>query len=394
MKKQLFFVVILIALLSKVHAQTLKTGVLVIGNNNTAIAAGLQSAISGVPTTILLQAEAFDITPIESEFSSGIQATFLKKIQEIKQIKENNQSFIFNTQTANEILKTWTDSIKNLSIIRNVFWTKASRSGSNWSFKLSNGATIKPKVLINPGDLKLNEALKITAPINNWTTLDYNNTIYRTSIVGGAHATIFSMYQFFVPQQENLIWISDTKSMLLGQAGGATAAYAAFFGTKTSLSNLKTIQGELINYKLNLIPFADIKQPDTNWKAIQFVGVTGVLKAEITGATANFSPNKLVSTAEIKQPIKDLYYKAQLWFDDNQNPQMTIGSTIDMVCYVGNKAMVSTKKEIEKKWKTAYQFKTELDLNRPINRSEFAVLVQDYMPPFNVNVDKDGKVVR
>ena len=394
MKKHLFFVVILMALLSKMQAQTIKTGVLVIGNNNTAVAAGLQAAISGVPTTILLQADSFHITPGDHTLNSGIQATFLQKIRNVKQIKDSLQTPVFNSQTANEVLKAWMDSLKNLSIIRNVTWVKAERSGKNWSFKLSNGSTLKPKVLINPGDEKLNNSLKVSITKNGWTVLDYNNTIYRTSIAGGPNATLFSMYQFFVPAQENLIWISDAKNMLLGQAGGATAAYAAFFNTKSSLSNLKTIQGELINYKLNLIPFADIKHTDSNWKAIQFVGVTGVLKADINGVIANFSPNKLVSTLEVKQPINDYFYKAQIWFDDYTNSQMTIGSTIDMVCYIGNKAIVSTKKEIEKKWKTAYQFKTELDLNRPINRREFAVLVQDYMPPFNVNIDKEGKVVR
>lgn len=394
MKKHLFFVVILMALLGKVKAQTIKTGVLVIGNNNTAVAAGLQAAISGVPTTILLQADGFDISTSDNGLCSGIQATFLQKIRNAKQIKDSLQTPIFNSQTANEVLKTWMDSLKNLNIIRNVTWVKADRSGKNWSLKLSNGSTLKPKVLINPGDEKLNITLKITATKNGWTVLDYNNTIYRTSVAGGPNSTLFSMYNFFVPDQENLIWISDAQNMLLGQAGGATAAYAAFFNTKTSLSKLKTIQGELINYKLNLIPFSDIKHTDSNWKAIQFVGVTGVLKAEINGVTANFSPNKLVNTTEVKQPIKDYFYKAQIWFDDYANPQMTIGSTIDMVCYVGNKAMISTKKEIEKKWKTTYQFKTELDLDRPISRREFAVLVQDYMPPFNVNIDKDGKVVR
>jgi len=394
MKKQLFFVVVLMAFFGQLQAQTLKTDVLVIGNGNTAVAAGLQAAISGVKTTILLQADGFDISAIDNGLSSGIQATFLQKTRNAKQIKDSLQTPIFNAQTANEVLKAWTDSLKNLSIIRNVTWVKAERSGKNWSFKLSNGSTLKPKVLINPGDEKLNNALKISTTKNGWTVLDYSNTIYRTSVAGGPNATLFSMYQFFVPAQENLIWISDTKNMLLGQAGGATAAYAAFFNTKTSLSKLKTIQGELINYKLNLIPFSDIKNTDSNWKAIQFVGVTGVLKAEINEVMANFYPNKLVSTTEVKQPIKDYFYKAQIWFDDYTNLQMTIGSTIDMVCYVGNKALISTKKEIEKKWKTTYQFKTELDLNRSINRREFAVLVQDYMPPFNVNIDKDGKVVR
>ncbi|RZL12194.1 MAG: hypothetical protein EOO96_32400 [Pedobacter sp.] len=101
-----------------------------------------------------------------------------------------------------------------------------------------------------------------------------------------------------------------------------------------------------------------------------------------------------MTTADIKQPLKDFYYKAQIWFDDYKNEKMTIGSSLEMISYVGNKDLETMKREIPKRWKTNYQFKTELNLERQINRRELAVLLQDYMPPFNVNVDKTGKVAR
>lgn len=395
MKRQFFFFLILTLFFSNLKAQTIKTDVLVIGNGNAAIAAGLQSAISGVKTTVLLQAGGFDINPISGDLNTGLQAAFLTKIKTI----DSAQNTSFTKQIANAVLKKWTDSTKNLTVISTVLWVKAERSGNNWSFKLSDGRTLKAKVLINPSDHKLNNALNITVPKNSWTNLDYNTSIYRTSIASGkftgtTNGNLFSMFDLFIPLQENLVWVSDSQSMLLGQAAGATAAYAAFFKTKTSLANLKTIQGELLNYKLNLIPFADIKQSDTNWKAIQMVGLTGVLKGEIKEDKTLFMPDQQVNTLEIKQPLKDFFYKAQIWFDDNKDPVMTLASTLDLICYVGNKAPESTKKEVEKKWKTNYRFTSDFDLSKLINRREFAVLLQDYMPPFNVNVDNKGKVVR
>ena len=400
MKKALIFSLIFSVFFVKIHAQTLRPAVLVIGNGNAAFAAALQSAVSGVKTTILLQAGGFDISPIQNDINSGIQKTFINKYYNFLQMKEDSPLSGIDKQKANNMISIWTDSMANLTIIRNVMWVKAERSGNNWSFRMSDGSTVKPKVLINPGDKKINEALKIplSAP-HNFTKLDYSSTIYRTSIAAGnnlesTNGTILSLYQLFLPEQENLVWISDPESMLAGQAAGATAAYAAFYDTKTSLSNLKIIQGELLHYGLNLMPFSDIAKTDTTWKAIQMVGVTGVLKADIDGKTVKFSPDKLVTTEEIKQPIKDFYYKAQIWFDDYKDPKITIGAALDMIAYVGNKSLDQMKKDIEKNWKNSYQFKTELDLNRQINRRELAVLLQTYMPPFNVNVDDKGRVVR
>jgi len=400
MKKILFFVLALLTFFGDAKAQTLRPGVLVVGNGNAAAAAALQSAISGVETVILLQAGGFDISPIGDDLSTGIQATFLKKIRDAKQIKDSTQAITFDKRLANDVLSDWAYSLKNLTVIKNAMWVKADGYVNSWGLKLSEGRTLRAKVLINIADTKLNAALKITASTTTQPIkLDYANTIYRTSVVGGishngSSANIFSLYQFFVPEQDNLVWISNPENMMIGQAAGATGAYSAFFNVKTSVTNLKKIQGELIAYKLDLMPFSDIKQTDSNWKAIQFVGVTGILKGDFVGNKLLFSPEKLVTTADIKQPLKDFYYKAQIWFDDYKNEKMTIGSSLEMISYVGNKDLETMKREIQKRWKTNYQFKTELNLERQINRRELAVLLQDYMPPFNVNVDKTGKVAR
>lgn len=395
MKKQLLFITLLITVISQLKAQTIKTDVLIVGNGNAAVTAGLQAAISGVKATVLLQAGGFDISTISGDLNTGLQAAFLKKIKDI----DSTATINFTKQMANDVLIKWTDSTKNLTIIKDLLWVKADKSGSNWNFKLSDGSTLKAKILINAGNQNLNTALQIVAPKNNWSSLNYDETIYRTSVAAGrffeqSTSNYFSLYNFFIPQTENFLWISDSNSMLIGQAAGASAAYAAFFNTKTSLANLKAIQGELLNYKLNVIPFTDIVTTDTNWKAIQMVGITGVIKGELLNNSLNFNPDKIVSNQEIKQALKDYFYKAQIWFDDNKDPLMTLATTLDLISYVGNKSPENTLKEVEKKWKTTYNFNTDFDLNKSITRREFAVLLQDYMPPFNVNINNEGKVIR
>ncbi|WP_343530823.1 hypothetical protein [Pedobacter sp.] len=399
MKKYLFIISVFF-LSFELSAQTVKPDVFVIGNGNAAVAAAIQAAQSNVKTVLLLQAGGFDIEPIGKDLHSGVQAAFLNKIKKFKQLNDSIGEVQFDKQTANQVLLQWTDSIKNLTVIKNVQWVKADRSGKGWVFKLSDGKTIRPEIFVNVADQKLNAALKIDASmVGTWQKFSYENPIYKTNIaagkqINGSTNTIFSLYQLLMPTQENLVYVSDPTSMLMGQAGGAVAAFAGFFDKRTSESNLKKIQGELIAFNSNLMPFVDVGIKDASWKAIQMVGISGVIKAEETNGKLLFNGEKLVSTADIKQVVKDHYYKAQIWFDDYKSDVITIGAALDMICYVGNKAPESTLKEVEKKWKTTYAFTSKFEAERQISRRELAVLLQDYMPPFNVTVDKTGKIIR
>ncbi|WP_410221758.1 hypothetical protein [Pedobacter sp.] len=389
MKKLSVFTLILFFTF-KVFAQTQKTDVLVIGNNNAAAAAAIQAVQSDVKVILLLQAGGFDIDPVVKDINSGIQLNFINKLT----AKET-----FNKQDANTALTLLTDSLKKLTIIKNVNWIKANKSGNGWSLTLSNGQTIKAKILINTADIKLNNALKLNVPERQlWQTVDYLNNIYRTSIAAGkrvnnSNITQASLYRFLIPQQETFLWLADN-SMLSGQAAGAIAAYGAFFNVKLSQVDVKKIQGELLKFKLNLIPFADVPINNPNWGAIQKTGVMGVIKGQTEDNQLYFIPEKEITTEEIKQPLKDHFYKAQIWFDDHTKPFLTLNDALDLVCYIGNKARESSEKEAQKKWKITYGFKTDFDLNKTVTRQELAVLLQDFSPPFLVTTDKEGNIQR
>ncbi|TDQ09599.1 hypothetical protein [Pedobacter metabolipauper] len=388
-------------------AQTIKTGVLVIGNGNSAVGAAIQSSVSGVKTVILMKEAGFESPPFSNGQVSGLAADLLKR----KQASPSSN--------INDVLKIWTDSLKNLTVIKNTPFTKLKRSGSGWSVQLSNGKSIKAQVLIHADRSgSVDAALQLQKVQQQWETLNYETNTYRTSIAAGTGSngtgtTILSLYQLFLPDQENLIVLNtESQSITAGQAAGATAAYAVFFKAKTSKSNLKTIQGELINYKLSVMPFTDVSSLDSNWKSIQFIGLSGFLKADLSSAdrgesvksikstenngqaTAIFGPDKLVSAAEIAPTVKEYYYKAQIWFDDYKQSDMTIGATLGLICFVGNKSLENTRNEVIKKWGTVYHFKTAFDEKRSISRREFSVLVNEYLKPFNVNIDNRGRVLR
>lgn len=393
MKRVFFVVLAAMVFVCGASAQTTKTGVLVIGNGNNAIGAGIQAAVSGVKTVILLPGSGFELSPVGKDQNSGIAAEFLKRL------KTDN----FDNAAANAVLKTWTDSLKNLTVIRNASWVKFKRSGNGWAMELKDGKKIKAEVLVYADKSgKADQALEIprAKAAALWQPFSYENNTYRTSIAAGYFinnntANVLSLYQFLNPLQENLVTLDPAReSFAAGQAAGATAAYAAFFKRKTSESNLKIIQGELINYKQSIVPFKDISPADSNWKAIQFIGVTGVLKADLSGAEAHFRPDQAVTTEEIRQVIKEYYYKAQIWFDDHKEQQMSIAGVLDLVSVVGNKSLKNTTEEVKKKWKAVYHFDSEFDPGRVVTRREFAVLVSEYLKPFDVNIDKTGRVIR
>ncbi|SMC69271.1 hypothetical protein [Pedobacter africanus] len=402
MKRRLFFVFTMLLMAQICRAQTLKTGVLVIGNGNNAIGAGFQSAISGVKTILLLQAREYKLSEMDRNLASGLELDFLHKMRKAKGIKDSLTAVYVDGTSANAVLKSWGDSLKNLTVIRNIKWSRIKRSGNNWNVLLADGRTIKPEVLVNAdGSGNVDGAIPLAVkPAETWQDFSYASNLYRNSIAAGyakgnTTAQFVQLYSLLLPEQENLVLLNrETESMAGGQAAGATAAYAVFFKIKTSLSNLKAIQRELINYKLSLMPFADIPNADSNWQAIQFIGLSGFLKAGIAEGEARFMPDKPVTTAEVKEPIKEFYYKAQIWFDDYKSADMTLGGVLDLVCRVGNKSLETTREEVKKKWGRGYHFKTEFDEARVATRREFAVLVNEYLNPFVVNTDKAGRVLR
>ncbi|MCX2432043.1 hypothetical protein [Pedobacter sp. GR22-10] len=393
MKKLFFAFACLIPTL--VFAQTIKTDVLILGNADAAYSSGLQVSRSGASVVILTQSHPFSLDKIKETKSAEVYKIYenvqLKRIAYIKDLEKKSTQTKKKNSAKNKV-----DSIKLFRVINDTTISAVERSGSGWEAKISKGKSIKAKVLIIADNNDQLSNLNITGlkPVH-LSALNYTENLYRTTISGITSTSSFlSLYHLLIPDQENLLYI-DPISIEIGQAAGATATYAAFFKTKTSLSNLKTIQSELLTYKLPLIPFADVKVTDSNWLAIQKIGITGILKAEIKNKKAFFNPEKEVTDEEIKQPIKDYYYKAQIWFDDHKDVPVNLENTVLLVSYVGNKAVDATKTELQKKWNNSYKFSSKYDLKKVLTRREFSVIINEYLKPFDqVNVDKTGRVIR
>lgn len=186
--------------------------------------------------------------------------------------------------------------------------------------------------------------------------------------------------------------------MAIGQGAGTVAAYCAFFKTTTQHLNVRAIQVELLDFKGWLMPFADVLPADANFRAIQQVGATGLLKGiqKPTGKTALvlFKPDTVVTTAEIEPVLKEIYTRAFLWFNRiRPREQFTTGNLLSFISEITLNDPKLLQKTMEKQWQANYKFKQAFDMNHPLTRREFAVLTNKYLNPFARTVDLTGKLV-
>lgn len=186
--------------------------------------------------------------------------------------------------------------------------------------------------------------------------------------------------------------------MTLGQGVGATAAYCAFFKLTTKQLRPRIIQGEILDYKGYLMPFADINQKDPAFRAIQQIGATGMLQGiqKVNGNSAQvlFMPDTIVKTQEVEPFLTEIYSRAFLWFGrEKPTETFTVGNLLSFISEMTLRDPENLKDAMQKTWKTYYKFPTEFDMKRPVTRREFAVLANRFLNPFARAVDISGKLI-
>ena len=187
--------------------------------------------------------------------------------------------------------------------------------------------------------------------------------------------------------------------MAIGQGVGTVAAYCAFFKTTTQNLDVRKIQTELLDFKGWLMPFADVPATDHDFRAIQQIGATGLIKGVQVAKAGNaaavcFMPDTLVSTAEVKPVLLEIYTRSFLWFNREQPGTMfTLGNLISFISDLTLSEPKTLQLNIQKAWTTGFKFNTPYDLARPITRREFAVLANKYINPFGRRVDLKGRLL-
>jgi hypothetical protein len=386
-------------------AQKIKTGVLVVGSTPAALAAAIQSANSGVKTLLIDAGKLESITFSEyDKFADvGIYAGFLKHADSLQKGVTKNNVHVFTPSFTASVFKAWTDTVKNLTVLRNASIKKLKKSGRDWEIDLP-GREIKADLIIdgtsNNDIARLaglsSKALSQSSAIKSV----YSDKKYRTSVgvlsKGGSTFASIPVSSLLVQGIENLVLagpIGGISSLHSGQGAGTIAAYCVFFKTSTKNLNIRAIQSELLTYKSRLLKFEDINESDSSMVALQHIGVTGILKASEVNGRLYFNPDKTISTEDLKVPFREYYSRSQIWFLDNKAEKLNLETTLSLIKFVGSRAG-ELDKEVNKSWNKSLKLKGDFDLKRVLTRREIAILFDAYLQPFSVAVDLEGNIKR
>lgn len=399
-------------------AQIIRTDVVVAGGTESGVAAAIQSAHSGVKTLYIVEGNDLATSISQNEdtlFNSGVLKDLLKLTLKARTDSTTGIVNQFSKGALLDAFKGWTDTIKNLTIIRNNEIQKIEKSGKGWDIKLKDGKSVKTNVTVD-ATLSGHIASKAGIPLDQKTgyyktlipldqDLDhlYDSRLYRTS-VGFLNASnkIFTIPvgSLVAAGQENFILAGQMATpgsskkpanMNIGQAAGTSAAYCSFFKTTSNNLGVRVIQAELFLYKSWLMPFADITYADSNFAAIQRIGITGLFKGKAIHGKLLFQPDSLVSSEDVRVPMREFYSRSQIWFADNKIDKFTLEELLSMIKFNASRGE-ELNTEVEKAWKKSFKFSGEFDLKHFVTRREFAVLTDAYLKPFNVRVDIRGNL--
>ncbi len=178
--------------------------------------------------------------------------------------------------------------------------------------------------------------------------------------------------------------------LLTGQAAGILAAYCSKKQIDPKEACVRDIQKILLDCDAYLLPFIDVPPTDPAFKAIQRIGVTGIIKGvDVPYNWANqtwFYPEQLVSQYELVQGLKD-YYVVFENYNDATGEMLTIDSFLKIISMVDKKFTVQ---QIKDDW-TQFNLEKTFDEKINLNRKMVAVMIDFYLNPFEQQIDFFGK---
>lgn len=176
--------------------------------------------------------------------------------------------------------------------------------------------------------------------------------------------------------------------LTVGQAAGALAAVAIKNKQQPAEVNIREVQLALLDSKAYLMPFIDVKPADKDFKTLQKIGATGILKGTgIPYKWANqtwFYPEQPVNEYELANGMRTYYsIPAQL----HASGKLTDAGFAAALFSAAAKRKISAAELLEVlNAGMAGQLKAESSLSR----RQLAILIDHFLDPFAIAVDFNG----
>lgn len=173
--------------------------------------------------------------------------------------------------------------------------------------------------------------------------------------------------------------------MQLGEAAGIVAALAAQKGIEPREVAVRDVQREILNGGGYLLPFLDLPASDPHFKALQRIGVTGIIQG--VGMTVGwenqswFRAEETITVAELMEGLLPYLDQAEAHTYAENRELVTLTELTPL-----------TKELSEEQWQ-ALGLK-EYDPQRPLTRLECAVVIDARLNPFDTPVDLNGNLNR
>jgi len=414
-----------------------KAKLIIYGQGEAALASAVQASKSGVTTLWINPDASFSSALTEGQeiksissyqnLDAGLWAEFLKLSLNAKDYSDsvfNHAKVYLSPQISRNTFEKMIDSARNLTVVNNIEIKRIRKSGKRWKIELSNGqnysvyavvdASLQAKLipLINDKEkLKEKDADSIN-PIN--TDQLYSSTVYRTSLMvedRDQQEWIIPTSSLLKPYAENFFVVHGSNGlikelkesiqdipslMLYGQSIGAIASYCAFFETTSDKINIRTLQGELLAYKGQLLPFHDVAFEDVNNSSIQRVGLTGIIQGRMEDGKGDkliFDVDKHVSSMELEPVMRSIYTRSQIWFSDKSIEELKLKDLISLIKFIALKGD-ELDTQIENGWEKRFHFTGSYDPECLLTRKQTAVLIDIYLQPFSIKVNERGNFQR
>jgi hypothetical protein len=173
----------------------------------------------------------------------------------------------------------------------------------------------------------------------------------------------------------------------IGQATGALAAIAIQKKLTLQEVNIRAVQEALLNNGAYLMPYIDVTKTDSFFKAVQRIGATGIMQGEgVPYLWANqtwFYPYRELSEFELVEGLKSYYEKLKNYWSATGEP-LSIDFLKEVVVMIDPSCDLA---------KIENRFKEFNSVGRKVNRWQTAVLLDEFLNPFDIRIDWNGTIM-